>query len=329
MYSWNNLKISVEGDNKVFIDGIKKYINAVYVHDYEGKCDIKTTVCSSSKAGIPPLPEDARKIKSLVFSLDIEIRLDIYSYKTQIWYLYRDIAGVWIDYEKKELAVCLTNMPLDFEYANIQLFFLHPLGTLLESFGFFRLNCSCGTLGNRAILFAGQHGSGKTTSAFTLPTHGGTIVSDDLTFINKDKEGYHPSSLTKLVGLNLDSVNQFFPELNLVHSAAFNDSVIYFFLADINIAKQDDITVSVITLLNKSGKKITGCSSSQSSEIMPLLFPSGIHSNIEANTSAKFLFIADMLEDINKCKFSSGTDMSDFIKHIKTVINPDNSENSS
>jgi len=324
MYSWNNIKISVEGDKKIFIDGIKKYINAVYVHDYEGKCDIKATVCSSSQNGIPTLPADAHKVKSLVYNLDIEIRLDVYSYNTQLWYLYRDTAGIWLDYEKNELAVCLSDMPLNFEYANIQLFFLHPLGSLLENFGYFRLNCSCGTLGTRAILFAGQHGSGKTTSAFTLPTHGGTIVSEDLTFINKDEEGYHPSSLTKLVGLNLATVNNFFPELNQVHSAAFSDNVIYYFLEDINTTRQEDTSISVITLLNKTGKRTTGCSPSQSGEIMPLLFPSGIHSNIEANTGAKFVFIADMLDEIYKCKFFSGTDMSDFVKHITTVINLSN-----
>ena len=320
MYSWNDLKINVEGSNKEFLDGVRKYINAVYIHDYEGDCDVNVTVYNSNNEGFPEVPAGSKKIKSLVYNMNTEIRLDVFSSGKQSWYIYRNTAGIWFNPENNEMQLWIEGMPLDFEYYNVLIFFLHPLGTLLESLGYFRLSGSCGALDNQAVIFAGPHGSGKSTSSFTIPTHGGHIISDDLTFVWKDDSCYHASSLTRLVGLGLDTANKFFPELNRVHSAAFFNENIYYFLEDINSSRPEEVKLSVIAFLNKSGKKATACSEAKPAEIMPLLFPDGIHTNIEENTGARFLFIAELLEQVKTCKLTFGTDMNDFIDHIKKIL---------
>lgn len=317
MYSWNELKISVEGDNNNFIDGIKKYINAVYEHEYEGECDIKTTVCTKSSCTVPEVPAGARHVKSVVFDMNGEFRLDVYSKGTHLWYIYRNNASIWIDYSTNELIVCVDGMPIDFEYYNILIFFLHPLGTLLENFGYFRMHSSCVGIGGKALLITGVSGSGKSTAAFCVPGHNGQIIADDLTFINKDDNGYHPSSLSGLVKLRDDSIKRFFPELNRIHSAAHYENETYFFLADINEKRSYDLDLHGITILEQTGKKSSSYSTAHPSEIVPQLFPSTIHTNIEENTGRKFIFITDMLNDIKTYKIKFGTEMSAF----NTVIN--------
>ena len=320
MYSWNDIKISVTGDNTQFIDGIKKYINAVYVHDYEGKCDIKVTVCNMVKGRITDIPDNARKVKSLVFNMNFEFRLDILSHGTQIWFLYRDIAEIWIDYQKNEMNVCTTGMPLDFEYYNTLLFFLHPLGSLIENFGHFRLHSSCISINGQSLLITGKSGSGKSTSAFTVPTHGGQIISDDLTFVLKDETGYHPSSLSSLVKLRDNSINMFFPELNRLHEAAHFEDETYFFLADINKIKYETHTLNCIAILEKTGNLKSAFKPVHPSEIVPELFPSTIHTNIEENTGRKFVFITDMLNDLKSYKMSFGTDMTVFYDQLQKLL---------
>lgn len=320
MYSWNDIKISVTGDNLRFIDGIKKYINAVYVHDYEGKCDIKVTVCSNASAQIPSVPSDARKVKSLVFNMGVEFRLDIFSHGSQLWYLYRDVAGIWIDYHKNEMDVCTTGMPLDFEYYNILLFFLHPLGSLLENFGHFRLHSSCISINGQSVLITGNSGSGKSTSAFTVPANDGQIISDDLTFVLKDETGYHPSALSSLVKLRDNSISMFFPELKRLHEAAHYEDETYFFLPDINKTKYENHTLNCIAILEKTGTLKSSYKPVHPSEIVPELFPSTIHTNIEENTGRKFVFITDMLNDLKSYKLSFGTDMSAFYNQLQKLL---------
>ncbi len=320
MYLWNNIKINVEGNNHTFIDGIKKYINAVYDHDYDGPCDINVNICSDTTVDIPDVPDNARNVKSLVFNMNKEFRLDIFSHESQLWYLFRDVAGIWLDYSKNELHICVSSMPLDFEYYNILMFFLHPLGALVENFGYFRLHSSCIAIDGKSLLISGLSGSGKSTSAFSVPTLEGHIIADDLTFINKDETGYHPSSLSSLVKLRDDSLKMFYPELNRLHEAAHYENETYFFLEDINKSRPEGITLNCISILEKTGIKDSSYKPVHPSEIVPQLFPSTIHTNIEENTGRKFIFITDMLNDLPSFKINFGTNMSSFYKAIKHLL---------
>lgn len=320
MYSWNDIKINVTGSNHLFIDGIKKYINAVYIHEYEGECDICARIHDTLGDFTPPVPDDAAMIKSIVFNLDGEIRLEVWSSDNQVWYLYKNIAEIHIDYENNIINVAVSGMPLDFEYYNILLFFLHPMGSILEGFGFFRLHSSCTVIDGNASLITGISGSGKSTAAFIVPLHGGQIIADDLTYVHKDEEGYHPSSLSALVKLRDDSINRFYPELNRLHSAAHFEDETYFFLADINKAKPENPVIKSISILEKTGKKASSYTEIHPSAIVPQLFPSTIHTNNEAQTGRKFLFITDLLNDLKPFKIDFGTDMENFFNCVQSLL---------
>jgi len=321
MYSWNDIIISVEGNNTVFQDGIKKYINAVYIHDYEESCDIKTTICNSTQTDIPPIPKTAKKIKSLVLDFGIEIRLDIFSYESQLWYIYRDIAGVWFDYMKNELIVCLSDMPLDFEYANIQLFFLHPLGAMLENMGFYRIKAGCVSIGENSVLLTGTGSSGKSAAALSVPVHGGKMVSDDITFLYKDENGYHPSSLSSLVKIGAKSITRYYPELNLLHEAAHYENETYFFMEDINSTRPEETRLENIVLLDNLDKNLTEYKETHPAQILQQLFPTTIHTNIDEVAGSKFIFITDLLNEIKTYKMSLYSDIPMFYKNIQKLIN--------
>ncbi|HPJ22276.1 MAG TPA: hypothetical protein PLH18_08000, partial [Clostridia bacterium] len=218
MYLWNGIRIEVKGNNQNCIVGLSKYLNAVYDHEYEGECDISILLADETDNVLPPVPQNATKTKSLLLNMDTDVRLEVFISGSQLWYVYSNHVSVWMDYKANSMIVSIKTMPYAFEYYNILTFILHPLGTLLECFGFFRLHGSCGTIDGKSVLFTGMDGNGKSTAAFAMATHGGGIISDNLTFIKKEDDGYHPYALTKLVKLKLESVNTYFPELNRVHS---------------------------------------------------------------------------------------------------------------
>jgi len=320
MYLWNGIRIEVKGSNQFCLIGLRKYLNAVYDHEYEGVCDISLSLLDEGEKGIPPIPSSATRIKSVLLNLDMDVRLDVHSFETQLWYVYSNHVSIWMDYRSNTMVVSVKNMPYGFEYYNILTFILHPLGTLLENFGFFRLHGSCGSINGSSVLFTGMDGKGKSTAAFAMATHGGSIISDNLTFIKSEDDGYHPYALTKLVKLNLESVNTYFPELNRVHSAAFDNGEEYYFLDDINTFKPSDSLLKKIMLIDKSNSRTSSCTSIDKSEILPLLFPTGVHMNIEENTGPKFLFISDLLASIEICKLSLGTAVNEFMKIIRHSV---------
>lgn len=324
MYLWNGIRIEVKGSNQNCIVGLSKYLNAVYDHEYEGECDISILLVDEADNAIPRIPSSATKIKSMLINLDTDVRMDVFTFETQLWYLYSNHVSLWMDYKANILIVSIKTMPYTFEYFNILTFILHPLGTLLEGFGFFRLHGSCAALAGRSVIFTGMDGNGKSTSAFAIATHGGSIISDNLTFVKKEEDGYKPYALTKLVKLSLESVNAYFPELTRVHSATFDSGEIYYFLDDINTMKPVPPTISNIMLTEKLSSNLSSCKSLGSSDILPMMFPTGIHTSIEENTGMKFLFISELLDDVNICGLSMGSNISEFIKLIKSNLTPGN-----
>lgn len=318
MFIWNDIKIKVNSDNEEFSAAIKKYINAVFDHEPDADQDILIEI--KKKNMLPSVPESARKVKSLVFIMDDEeIRMEIFSNKDCTWYLYGDKAGIWINFKTNNITISLDTMPLAFEYYNILVFFLHPLGALLENFGYFRLRSSCIELDGNAMLISGVNGSGKSTAAFSAPSKGGSIISDDLVFIKKIKEGYVPSSLTRLVKLRNDSIKRFYPELLQKSAAAVYQDETYYFIEDINNTS-DEAIINVITMIEQTGKSSSSHENAHPAEIVSNLFPSSVHTNVEANPGRKFIFITDMLNELHCKKVLFGTDMDIFYDTVFDIF---------
>jgi hypothetical protein len=319
MYLWNGIRIEVTGNNQNCIVGLSKYLNAVYDHEYEGECDISILLADEADNVLPPVPQNATKTKSLLLNMDTDVRLEVFISGSQLWYVYSNHVSVWMDYKANSMIVSIKTMPYAFEYYNILTFILHPLGTLLECFGFFRLHGSCGTIDGKSVLFTGMDGNGKSLSAFALSTHHGSIISDNLTFIKKEDDGYITSTLTKLVKVSLDAVNMYFPELTRVHSAAFDSGEIYYFLDDINTTKPVSPVLGNIMLVEKNSSLKSNILPLGASEILPMLFPTGIHTSIEENTGLKFLFISELLDEVSIHRLSMGSGMNEFIQLMRKL----------
>lgn len=161
---------------------------------------------------LPPLKKDCRLVKTINLFLERNFELNIYANKEALWYFYGNIAEVWIDYRNNRIILQLSNMLFNFKYYNLLFFFLYPIAKLLENFGYYSLHSSCITINNKAILFTGHSGSGKSTSAFAIAASGGSIISDDITFIKKQDSLYFTNSLTRLAKLNEDAIKDFFPQ---------------------------------------------------------------------------------------------------------------------
>ena len=319
MYIWNGLKIYIDGKNRKFISGIRKYFYASYARLKREECDIFFSVYDEIEHKLPEINKNARLVKSYILILETETNLKIYTYEEQLWYLYQDLAGIWIDFKSNKIILSLAEKLFSFSYYNILFFFLYPLSLLLENFGYFRVHSSCVNIKDKAFLFTGDSGSGKSTSAFAVAANGGSIISDDMTFIKKTAGYYKAYTITRLVKLRNDIILKFFPKLLKYKSLKNNEEEMYFDVNDINSELPEPSIIRAIIILEKTGQKTTSLNKIHPSKVVPHLFPSSIRTSIEKFTHREFIFFTDLLNDVSCYKVNFGTDILGFYKAVANI----------
>ncbi|HPJ22226.1 MAG TPA: hypothetical protein PLP30_03995 [Clostridia bacterium] len=319
MYNWNGINILVHGDNQTFIERVSKYINAPAVSDSSANADIDVLI-TSRKACIPTVDDEARLVKKLEYQEDFINNLSIYNKGELLWYIYEDMAEIYVDMAENKMIVMTEGLPLDFEYYNILIFMFHPFGYLFENFRFYRIHSSCAVLGEKAFLATGNTGSGKSTSAFALHSCGGSIISDDLTYVCKKNGKYLAYSLSSLVKLRDDALSRFFPEMSyLPVFCRFLDET-YFNTKDMNKTTPGVNVIEGIGILEKTMKKESSYHMAKPIEVVPEMFPSTIHTTVKHKSAEKFTFITEMLNNIKCYKIGFGTDIQSYYNTVKRLL---------
>ena len=321
MYIWNGIKIYIEGENLEFISAIKNFFHASYVELPREEHDIIFSIYDVGEKMLPAVNKKSRLIKSTTVFIEKELNLNIYEHEEEFWYLYQDTAGIWIDCKSNKIVLSLSGKLFSFPYYNILLFFLYPLGMLLENLGYFRVHASCIDIGDQVVLFTGRSGSGKSTAAFAAAVNGGNIISDDITFLEKTGDSYKVHTITNLLKLHSDTINRFFPKLLGHRFLKSNEGEMYFEAKDISGKEPKNSILDAIIILEKASKKNSSFKKIHPSKVIPHLFPSSISINNNKFTHRKFILLTNLLNDIQCYNACFGTDMSDFYKKITNSLN--------
>lgn len=318
MFNWNGVKINIEGNVSGFISEINKYFYADYVplsEDY----DIRVRVNINDKNKFYPPPKPPKRIRAFTLLVGREIHLDIYEYEQEICYIYENIASVLVDLENNLINIDLGSEIFPFSYYNILLFFLNPLGLILSNFGFNRAHSSCVYIKNSSIIFTGNSGDGKSTSAFAINAHGGFIVSDDITYFKSEKGKFYPYTLSGLAKLQKYSVDTFFRELLNYNYLENDEGEFYFNLNDLNGESLKHPPARAIVILKKTMVPDSDYQQVHPTTVIPQIFPSSIRPG-SRNTARNFKFITDLLDRLPCYQVSFGTNMSDFFLTIQNMM---------
>ncbi len=321
MYTWNGIKINIDGNNKEFISNIRKYLHASYSESSSLDYDIEISVYAASENMLPPINKNAKLIRSRTILVENEINVKIYEHEEEFWYLYQDTAKIWINCKNNKIVLSLSDKPFSFPYYNVLIFFLFPLGILLENLGYFRVHASCIDIGDQAVLFTGRSGNGKSTAAFAAIVNGGNIISDDITFLKKTGDSYKVHTVTNLVKLHSDTIGRFFSKLLSHKYIRNNEGEMYFEAKDINDKEPENSNLGAIITLEKTSNKKSSFKKIHPPKVVPHLFPSSIPINNSKFTHRKFILVSDLLNNIQCYNACFGTDMSYFYKKITNSLN--------
>ena len=116
MYIWNGIKICIEGRDLEFISNIQKYFNASYAEFPRKMYDIIFSIYDMQEDMLPVINKEARLIKSRTILIENELNLKIYEHDEQFWYLYQDIAGIWIDFKNNKIVLSISKKHFSFPY---------------------------------------------------------------------------------------------------------------------------------------------------------------------------------------------------------------------
>ena len=322
MYTWNNIRINILGIKNKFTADICEHLPLSLLDPEEKITDIEIFIYDSAENMLPPLKKDSSLKKTIVFKLEEESRLDIYSSGEEMWYLYHEKADYWMDLKNNRIIISLYNKSFNFQYYNILFFLIYPLGMLLENFNYYRIHSSCIDIDGSSVLITGLSGSGKSTAALALALNGGNIISDDFTFIKRTKkQQYSPHSLTKMVKLHDATVKTFFSGLLNYNYIKSEEGELYFNGNEINRRPVDRSIIDSIIILEKTENIRSNFTVVHPSMVIPHIFPGSIQIDYEKLTTDKFIFLIDMLNHIPCYKVYFGTDMNDFYKNIIGVLN--------
>ncbi|MDD3777682.1 MAG: hypothetical protein PHN32_08770, partial [Actinomycetota bacterium] len=310
MYNWNGIRINVQGNALEFKAHIKQYFYA----DYNGNqkdCHINVYV-NKTGSGIFTYPSgQPQQVRSYTLLVDREVKVDIYEYSQKIYYHYHKIASVLIDYNHNALHINLSSQVFNFPYYNVLLFFLNPLGLLLDNFGFKRAHSACAYIKDSSILFTGISGGGKSTSAFSMVVNGGNIISDDITYFKQENKNFYPHTVSSLAKLRKESVYNFFPQLLHYSYMKNSEDELYFYINDLNANLKKNPKIRAIVILNKTMQPVSSLRPIAPSKVVPHIFPSSIRPN-SRNTENNFLFLTELLDQVPCYEADFGTDMANF-----------------
>lgn len=323
LFEWNDLKIYLECEVSGFLSNIKNYFFLEESSFSKEDSDIVFSIYNSNRQMFPALKKNSHLVRTIGFFLEKNFELKIYANECELWYFYGDFAKVWIDFKQNKIILSLGKKLLHFSYYNILFFFFYPLSQLLENFGFYKLHSSCADIDRKAVLFTGDSGSGKSTSAFALAAGGRNIISDDLTFIKKEGHSFYACPMNCLAKLHENTLMNFFPQFLKYELLKSEDGDIYVNMKDINknISRKADI--KAIIILQRNGNKKSSFYKIHPSKVIPHLFPSSISTNIEKFTERKFNFLTDLLDIIPCYNVDFGVDMDDFHMNIIKILNED------
>lgn len=150
----------------------------------EAEPDVELTIARSIAAPEPPTTLLYRSAPGSDASHSVEVVRD---HRGQVCFRYSDGSSANVDVSSNPVrigAVIATGQTLE----DFAAYLYGPiLGFVLRARGILALHASCVEVDGGAVLFAGESGTGKSTTAAFFSQHGHPVLSDDLTALRHDE----------------------------------------------------------------------------------------------------------------------------------------------
>ncbi|MGC9489954.1 MAG: hypothetical protein ACP5CD_01840 [Thermovirgaceae bacterium] len=193
------------------------------------------------------------------------------------------------------------------------------LYSLFMSAGIYSIHAACANVDGSGLVFTGDSGSGKSSSAFALMERGFPVLSDERILLGPQDGGYRAASLCDVVKVAESAVRRFFPLF--LEKMAFHksDEDLYFRMRDCGFAHLSETGVDGLCVLHQTGERESSWQKISPSGAVKHLFPVTINCDIPRLAKEKFFFLTDFLKMVPCYRIEFGTDMDGFTKVVREI----------
>jgi len=335
-FSINDIVIKIAGNEHSWSRSVLSYLSmppADPVVTGQNELSLDLYLVSENEIDqVLPLPGNEYFCLEKTLLVDRPVINRSYQKDKQRWVNYEGFGRFMLDYGKNRgVAAFIANSGISQIYADIVLGY-NPLLGLLAGHGYSAVHASCAQVGGKGVIFTGDSGSGKSTSAYAMLRSGYPVLADDRILLKKDETGetgrdeispgsYSAYSISDVMKLKQEAIDKFFPEakdINYLHQVEDE----YYFKATaygggtyLNSTKIDYLMV-----FEKTGRLESRLERVNPSRVVGDLFPVTM-SNYEAPAmEKKFSFLTNFLESVKCYKVYFGTDMDQFGKSVEELV---------
>ena len=290
-------------------------------------------LCTEKELDIAlPLPgeEYFRLEKTLL--VDRPILNRTYRKEGKLWINYEGFGRFMLNYRNNmAVAAFLSDSGISQVYADIALGY-NPLLGLLAGHGYNAIHASCAQVGGKGVLFTGDGGSGKSTSAYAMLCSGHPVLADDRILLKEDYSveespsrispgSFSAYSISDVMKLKQEAIDSFYPEakeIDFLHQV--NDEYYFKATAYDGGSYLNSTKIDYLMVFEKTGRPESRLEKINPSRVVGDLFPVTM-SNYEAATmEKKFSFLVNFLESVECFKVYFGTDMKQFVGTIENLV---------
>jgi hypothetical protein len=314
--------IRIESDSAAWMESFTSYLS-LPAHSGTASPDIRLSLAEVSEHEMDlrlPLPEDPHASREVSFILDRIVPCRMLHRGPEHWRDFSGFGRLWWDSRKgTALALRLPNSGISPIHADV-VFGYNTLVNLLSKAGVFSVHASSVQVGDRAVLFTGDSGSGKSTAAFALLRKGYPMIADDRTLVYKDG-CYRAGSISDVVKVRTEAMEQFFPDARSEEAFHQIDGESMYKLGAAGGWRYQSLSqVGCIVALEKTGDSATRLEKINPVKLVGHLFPVTLNIDDPSQMVTKFGFLMEMLREIPCFRLHFGTDMDRFVEVIGKAL---------
>lgn len=272
---------------------------------------------------IPPLPGEQYLTNEFMLLLDQDIKSFSYYMDDQQWTEFSGYARQWVNLSQGiSHAVRFPDSNVDPLYSDI-LFGFNALVSLLWKRGFYSVHASSVEVDGKGVLFTGNSGQGKSTSALAMLVSGCPILADDRVLVSLNEGTYYAASLSDVIKLHQDSVTRFFPQLQSINKyrELMGETYIKVGQAGNSLQFVPSVPINRVVVLQKTGLPESRYERINPARVVGDLFPVTLNISDPVIMQDKFSFLMDFLGHTPCYRVYSGTDMQLFARTIRELVN--------
>jgi len=319
-FQLNDLIIAIHSNSLTWLDNSSDYLTLGPVSPLTANLELTLLELSPETADLViPLPSQNHKTANYQLLLDSPISVTLYQDTNQIWSELEGIGRTWKDYDsKKGIGIRYKGVDLNRVYINL-LYASGLITKLLVKEKYYKIHASGAVVDGKGIVFIGNSGKGKSTTALALLENGHSVLSDETVLLYQKDHVYSAHSITDVIKTQKATIHRFFPKLeNQPAYQEVGDELYYKIGLMSDFRYQRQANIHSVMILNQTGEKESSIEKISPSKVVSDFLPATLEPfEPSAVVTNKFSFLMQFLNAMDCYCVHFGTDMKFFVTTIE------------